>query len=127
MIAIVTSQVDEFTLWSRIDAQHMSEWEALFFAQPRVNGNKMKPVYQSQNKHSDGLKKDSLRAVYMNPVACIVKNKWKRKRSILCKVSKNSLFFIFFHDTVFGTDSWEVFIAAAKREEAVWALFQLSE
>ena len=52
---------------------HMSEWEAIFCAQPRVNVDKMKPVYQSQNKHSDGLKKDSLRAVYMNQVACILK------------------------------------------------------
>ena len=60
---------------SHCEVELMSEWEALFCAQPRVNGNKMKPVYQSQNKHSDGLKKDSLRAVYMNPVACIVKNK----------------------------------------------------
>ena len=51
----------------------MSEWVALFCAQLRVNGNKMKPVYQSPKKHSDGLKKDSLRAVYINPVACMVK------------------------------------------------------
>ena len=65
----------------------MSEWEALFFAQPRVNGNKMKPVYQSQNKHSDGLKKDSLRAVYMNPVACIVKIS-EKERGPSCVVVK---------------------------------------
>ena len=40
--------------------------------------------------------------------------KKKEVHPVCSKVSKNSLFFIFFHDTVFGTDSWEVFIAAAK-------------